>query len=485
MKVFTAHFCHETNVSSSIPTTLDSYRQDFLYLPSDADGADRLRAVLARRNLFSILRDRGHEVVVGLIAAAQPSRATPRKDYEFLKRELLSSLKQALPVDMVALSLHGAQVAEGVDDCESDIVRAVRAVVGKAVPIGVLLDLHGNVGPELVQSADLVVAGIEYPHTDVADRAQHLVELLERTAAKAIAPVQALAPIPMTGHCFTTREPLRTILHELVTMQGKEGLLSLSFMHGFEAANVPRGAGVIVISERDAAHARHLADRIAMRLFAVRAEIINKPLTVEDAVRRAAAGPSPAVIAEVSDNPGGGGAGDATWLLKAILDAGIGRALFGMLWDPMAVSLARLVAPGARLPFRIGGKAGLRSGPPLDVDAVVVSHHDALVQTSFAGAEDLGPAAVLRVGETDILLISKRQQVLDPSCFAAAGLHASDYRVIGIKSVHHFHAGFSTLAPTILYASQEQSGTWRSDRLKRPVWPLDATPFEVDGRRWE
>ncbi len=257
-------------------------------------------------------------------------------------------------------------------------------------------------------------------------------------------------------------------------------------MHGFAAANVSRGAGVIVVSELSREHAKSEAERIARRLFAVRNEIVNKPLSIEEAIQVAEnVGSRPVVIAEGSDNPGGGGAGDATWLLQAMLAANLGRSLFGMLCDPGAIVLAKMVEAGRRMPLRIGGKAGPRSGPPLDVDATIVDHHAGLVQTSFAGREDLGPACTIRVGQTDILLVSKRQQVLDPSCFRAAGLEPADYNVIGVKSNHHFHAGFRSLAPIILYANHAQPGTQKNDRLWRPAWPLDATPFELDGVLWE
>ena len=43
------------------------------------------------------------------------------------------------------------------------------------------------------------------------------------------------------------------------------------------------------------------------------------------------------MIADYSDNPGAGSYGDATNLLKALLEAGVQEACFGAVCDPDAV----------------------------------------------------------------------------------------------------------------------------------------------------
>lgn len=50
--------------------------------------------------------------------------------YSQLKKELRRRLAEALPVDGLLLPLHGAAVAEGVDDPEGDLIEACRQIVG-------------------------------------------------------------------------------------------------------------------------------------------------------------------------------------------------------------------------------------------------------------------------------------------------------------------------------------------------------------------
>jgi len=88
---------------------------------------------------------KGWEVVESLSAFATPSGITVRKVYEDLRDEILTDLKAAMPVEGVMLSLHGAMVAEGYDDCEDDLVHRIRYIVGPDIPLGDELDLHCHI----------------------------------------------------------------------------------------------------------------------------------------------------------------------------------------------------------------------------------------------------------------------------------------------------------------------------------------------------
>jgi len=79
------------------------------------------------------------------------------------------------------------------------------------------------------------------------------------------------------------------------------------------------------------------------------------------------------VIAHGSDNPGGGAAGDSTFLLRALLERGMTGAALGMIWDPESVARAREAGVGRKVLLRIGGKNGPMSGDPLEARATVLA----------------------------------------------------------------------------------------------------------------
>jgi len=491
MKVFCASIDHETNRFSPLPTSLDSYREGFLYRPSTGEGQALVTFVLKEANLASILIKRGHEVSLGTIAATHPSAPTNKKDYELLRDELLEDLKKSLPLDAVALRLHGAMVAEGYDDCEGDILRRARDIIGPDIPLAVLFDLHGNITREMTDNTTLLVACKEYPHTDFADRALDICQRLEEIVAGQCQPTTAFVRVPMFGIFHTTREPLKGLVKKITDLEGTEGILSISLTHGFIWGDNPHvGAGVIVITDNNPAQATEIAGALATEFFALRQQI-NSPVTPLPALIDEITGHPDRtyILADVSDNPGGGGAGDSTFLLQALLDNKIDTAAIGMIWDPMAVDLAHKAGLGAKIKLRIGGKIGPMSGPPVDLDVTVTGLADNLWQWAMGARDNLGRAAALEAGGIHILLCATRQQVLSPECFTEIGISLEDKKVIAVKSAHHFHATFSYLTDHIYYVGlpgtvSQNYATIDFRSLPRPLWPLDKPPFDAFGRRW-
>src|SRR5690606_40545308 len=94
---------------------------------------------------------------------AYPSGPVAAADYD----EMCVRIVAAAPgCDAILLDLHGAMVAEHRDDGEGSLLARVRAAA-PGVPIGVALDLHGNVTQAMIDNADVIVAFKTYPHVDM------------------------------------------------------------------------------------------------------------------------------------------------------------------------------------------------------------------------------------------------------------------------------------------------------------------------------
>ncbi|WP_312160457.1 M81 family metallopeptidase [Phenylobacterium sp.] len=479
MRLFTACLAHESSSFSPIPTNMENFRDAMLHRPSRGETVKgRFKSIECA--LTAKGHDRGHDIVESVGAVAMPSGPLARTDYEELRDEIVNDLRLAMPVDAVALFLHGAQLAQGYDDCEGDLLAALRAVTGPDIPIGVEIDLHGNVTEAMTRNATAIIACKEYPHTDFLERADELLDILEATVAGRARPVMAVCKLPMTGIFHTTRQPLRGIVDGLFELEQRPGVLSVSIAHGFPWHDTPHvGVAVIVVSDGDEPLARTLADEVGAQVFAVREQIAAPRTSLEEALAQAAGlNSGMAIIADTADNAGGGAASDSTFFLHELIRMEAQDAAVGMIWDPVAVDIAFTAGVGATLAMRIGGKTSVLSGPPVDAEFKVMALTPRLGQTAFGFYRIVGRAARLRTGGIDVVLIESREQVHSPECFEELGVDLASTRILVVKSAQHFHARFKPLAEKIIYAvapgaTSVDFTTFDYARLVRPIWPLD------------
>jgi microcystin degradation protein MlrC len=488
MHIFLAALAHETNSFSPIPTTLESFDEGILYRPGADEGT--LKKALDFPG-YGFVRDvaleHGDQVTLGLCAWAQPGGPASRQVYEALRDELLAQLAAAKHVDAVALVLHGAMIAHGYDDCEGDLLARVRQLVGPKVPVGVLLDLHGNLTPMMTASGAVLIACKEYPHTDYLARTRELHAILANMAGGGCKPGIVTQRVPMLGLFGTGEPPMRAFLDRLFTLEQSPGILSISVMHGFPWSDAEATSAAIMVyfdtGIQPATAAQAIALQVAKEFFELRWLGGKSSLQVREG-RRHGLAPRPAgglvVMADGSDNPGGGAACDSTFILRELIDRNADGVALGMLWDPQAVKLARDAGVGAEIALRIGGKVGPASGQPVDVLARVLAVRSDAHQHGLAGkyTEALGDAVAIRAGGIDIVLNSKRQQVFSPECFTELGIDLSSKRLVVVKSTRHFRACFDPIAAETIFC--DAPGTLNSDlarlpyvHLRRPIWPLD------------
>ncbi|HEX3984712.1 MAG TPA: M81 family metallopeptidase, partial [Acidisoma sp.] len=371
MKIFIAALDTETNTFAPLPTGWRAFEDGFI---AHGDATARpenycsAQLYVWRRRAEAL----GWEVAESLCAYAEPGGITARPIFESLRDEILHDLEAAKP-DVVLLALHGAMVADGYEDCEGDLLCRARAIVGTHVPIGVELDLHCHLTDAMLEAATVLLTYKEYPHTDIPARAEELFTLIADAAEGRTRPVMAAFDCRMVGLFRPTTHPMRDFVDRLVAHEGRDGILSLSLIHGFPWADVPDiGVRMLAVADGDAEKASAAARYYGEAFVALRKELLPNCLTVDAALEVAldlaedAAG-RPVVIADVADNPGGGAPGDATFFLQAARERAIDGIMLGYFWDPIAVRFCMEAGLGAQLDLRIGGKCGRASGDPVDL----------------------------------------------------------------------------------------------------------------------
>ena len=407
------------------------------------------------------LRAMGHDLVGTAWAAASPSAHVTADAYERIAGELTGNLRKSGPVDGVYLDLHGAMVSEGFDDGEGELLRRVREVVGPRVPIAASLDLHANVTRAMVERADALVAYRTYPHVDMADTGARAARLLDRMLrsgerlAGDFHPLDYLTGLP--SQCSFI-EPCKSIYQELARLEA--GGVALSFTPGFPMADFAECGMAVFGYGTDARKVKAAVGELRGMVAEAEKDFALELHSAADAVRRARSRGTPGapvVLADTQDNPGAGGNGDTTGLLRALVEQNAQDAVFGMLIDPASATRAHEAGQGASLSFSLGGLSNVKGDSPFSGEFSVERLGDGRFTCTgpmFKGFRmTLGPMALLRSRAAPgvrVVLASRKCQTADQEKFRHLGLEPRQSRILALKSSVHFRADFEPIATEVL-----------------------------------
>jgi microcystin degradation protein MlrC len=91
---------------------------------------------------------------------------------------------------------------------------------------------------------------------------------------------------------------------------------------------------------------------------------------------------------------------------------------------------------------------------------------------------NLGRSAWLRIGGVSVVVVSKREQPLDPALARSLGIDCAAMRYMAVKSAAHFRSGFERIAGSI--HNVDAAGILVHDfaklpyrRRRRPMFPLE------------
>lgn len=493
MRIATGGFYHETNSFGNVLVTQK------VLAASSSDGRGwyaRHRGVKRYSGGFIDEAEAlSIECVPTIMFDLLPSGPATRETFEYARDRLVDLLYeeyQKQPYNGIALSLHGAGSAEGYDDVEGEILRAVRAKLGHEIPIGIVLDLHGNMTEEMVQLSDIAIGVKCYPHVDEYDSARFLLRQLCEIVKTGKRPGKRLVRLPwlltpaqgstLMGAAHEMQK--QCIAHE----KNNPELISAAFFHGFPYDDVPH-AGVSVLTM---AETQESADRNALELASYawehRADFAVPLNSAEKAVRLAlAAEESPVLIHESSDNPGGGTPGDGTHLLRELLRQDVPSA-FGYIYDPEVAAQAAQAGVGAKFSCRLGGKTDCYHGEPIELtDAYVKTINDGWFSVKNPMGKgnrlSLGTTVCLVMGNVSIVVGSgERIQTYDDNPFILGGIDWRETKVLAIKSSQHFKGWWANKVPLVIPC--ESPGIQTADLNALPFQKINTDYYPLGDAQW-
>lgn len=491
MRIASGGVQHETNTFATVPTTLADFARDSSCGPEFLGGETLFRIY---RNTGTIhggyitgAEQAGFELLPLLNVNAQPAGRVEDDAFDNLLSQFLERLKGVLPVDGVLLDLHGAMVTDSHEDAEGVFIDAVRALVGKQVPIVVTLDLHANITQRMAQGADCIIGFDTYPHVDMFERGVEAAHLIAKIVRGEVRPTMAYRQLPlltMPPMQCTLREPMASLMQRVFAMEAEPGTLTATVAMGFPFADIhDAGVAVLVTTNDDQALADRHADRLASWLWDLRDALQPQLMPVDQVIRFARNNSDGLVIyADGSDNPGGGAPCDGTVVLRALIEAKFEGAVVGVLYDRETAIQAHAAGVGQTISARIGGKTDDRHGSPVEVEAYVrcicdghFIYHGPM-RRGMVG--EFGPMALLVIGGVEVVVASRRQQLMDAEMIRVVGVTPEHRKLLVVKSAVHFRADLGPLASHIFDA--DTPGIHRPDfaafdfqKVRRPIYPLD------------
>lgn len=489
--VLTAEVSHESNTFSIRPADLAAFEMRGI-LHGEAAIAARGDANTPLAGFLDVARPQGWRVIHAVSATAAPSGPVTREAFEHIVGSITDAARRHKDtLHGIALGLHGAMVTDFSEDGEGEILEQLRAIVGPDLPIAMTLDPHANVTARMAALANIIAAYKTYPHVDMRDCGRQAADILRRTMAGEIAPVTIRATRPMLEEVNGGRTDIGPMIARIAQARAYEqepDVFAVSVNGGFGNADIFEvGPTVLVTGQGDMANHQAFAETMMDDVWNRRHESINTYLTVAEAAAVADtfdAASGPLIIADYADNPGGGGYGDSTNLLRALIASDVRKACFGPMVDGETAAELHQRSVGETVSVHLGGKTDANvGGGPLALTGVLMHLSDGAYVGDgpmMGGLEGTwGPTAVLRVGGIDILVVSFPQQMLDLQQFRAFGIEPSAMRVVALKSMQHFRAAFEPIAGKVIVCDSGALCTpdltkLSYSRVRRPMFPLDA-----------
>ena len=425
--------------------------------------------------------------------------------YEECRAIIVDGLRRAGQIDGVYLALHGAMVAEEPYlDAEGELVRAVREVVGD-VPIVATYDFHATMSA-YEMSALVPFPNNTNPHIDGYERGLEAAGCLRQMLAGKVSPVTTWLFVPIIGPnigqstwSHVPEQEQRLLLYNLnlkrEELEKTPGVINITILGGYGYGDSPEaGMSIVATTDGDEALADRLCRELGAELWERREELVTvRPIyPVDEGVKLAMAREEkPVIVVDLGDDPGSACPADSPAVLESLVRLEAKDCAL-TIRDPAAVDACIEAGIGTEVTLKVGACADQRFYQPVEVTGTVRLLDDGRymilgpthggwgrdVDPAAFRERNVGPRAVLRVGNKIDVILSRHSTGKDRDFFKSAGIILEEKQIIVVKSNQAHRASFDAVAAstvellspgvsTVDYASLPYK------HLTRPIWPID------------
>lgn len=476
MKVLVAHFTGENNEHISHTVPIDEF--NLLYGDECID----------RMNIRDIFEDRDIEIIPTIYARINPNGMIEKEAFDFISDKILSKIREhAFELDGIYLQFHGASGVLGLDEISGEhyLLKKIREIVGKYLPIAMVMDPHGNLTNELAGHLNIVRCYRESPHLDEVETerkvANFLVELIQNK--RNIKPVVLKLPIMIGGErSVSAKQPVFTINKMLDEIEKDDRVLSSSFHVGYIRHDDDKlGVAVAVVPSYQKHHdycvekAQEISEYIweHRHEFKFSGNFDELDIAVTKAIDYCG---KTTVITDSGDNCGAGGSGQNTEVLRELLKHKTDKKI-------LVAGINDLNAQNKLCNYKVKDKVEFSLGVAEDELSESVEISGTIVakghQQHGKNGSPIGEAITVNIADTniDVIVVSYNVQYGTMEQFQAAGLEFHDYDIVVVKM------GYldTYLIPETSYhimALTDGATIQRSERIAfkkiyRPMWPID------------
>lgn len=493
-RVLLAAIMHEANSFARTPAPLSHYQRQGVF----TGDAIPLRYATTRTEMAGFLeqaRAENWQITTPIAVPCAPAGPMSDEAFTLFRNTLIEGVRDAMPLDGVLLALHGSCVVQSEPDGDGALAQAVRDIVGPDIPICISLDPHSNVSDRLAGAVNSISAYRTHPHTDHKEAGLRAATMLTRAMAGEIAPqINFVRGHQMRGFDSSrtgpANGPMRRALAMARQMEADDpDVLEVSLQSGYVMCDVWHvGPSVAVTANGKSPRFKTLAERMLRFAWDERENDTVKLISVAEAIAEARAippGPGPIVISDFGDAPGGGGYGDATNLLRALLENPFANTVFLSLADAGSVQAAIKAGVGATIRLSLGGHTAPQhgGGPIDDVFEVLAFNpgtftHEGPYTPGVVG--HFGPSVLLSCRGVRIVATTFQRNIVDLQQLRIFDLAPEACGLIAIKCMDAFRAAFTPIARAVITCESggvcsrvQTTLTWHNPR--RPIWPLDPT----------